>query len=314
MEPASADLAGVTVTHPATPADRAAMAAMRAVVEPNKGKMQGPAARGPFDAIMGRVVPPAGVTYAADAVGGVPGWWCRPADARPGRAVLHLHGGWFNFGSAEAFRHLVGHVAAAAAAAAFVPDYRLAPEHPFPAAVDDVRACYRGLVDRGVGPVAVTGDSAGGCLALVLAAAEAAGNAVPVGIVALSPVTDLSMTGASWHTRSAADPYFTPPQASALIRAYLGGHEAADPQASPLFGDLTGLPPVRVHVGDDEVLLDDSRRYVAKAVAAGVDARLDVWDGMPHGFLGGVGRLDAAASALATVGAFLTGRFEAGRP
>ena len=295
-------------THPLAPQDKDAMAAMRAMVEPNKGKMQGPAARGPFDAITMRVVPPDGVAYRQETVGEVPGWWCQPEGVRPGATILHLHGGWFNWGSAEAFRHLVGHIARSAGADAFVPDYRLAPEHPFPAAIKDAEACYRALSADGARRIALTGDSAGGNLALVLLSRLAASSITPVGAAVLSPVTDLAMTGASWETRSAADPYFTQPQAAALIASYLGGADPADPSASPLYGNLAGLPPVCVHVGDDEVLLDDSRRYVERAVAAGTDARLDVWQGMPHGFLGGIGRLAAASLALAEVGQFLAGR------
>jgi acetyl esterase/lipase len=193
---------------------------------------------------------------------------------------------------------------------AFVPDYRLAPEHPFPAAPEDVRATYFGLVERGYSKIAVMGDSAGGNLALgllvYLSANSPSGTVAPVGAVVLSPVTDLSLTGASWETRASADPYFTHPQAVELVRAYLNGHDAGDPFASPLLADLAGVPPVRVHVGADEVLLDDSRRFVERAVAAGVDIELDVWEGMVHGFLGGVGRLAASTEALEIGGAFLT--------
>jgi epsilon-lactone hydrolase len=124
-------------------------------------------------------------------------------------------------------------------------------------------------------------------------------------------VTDLAMTGSSWESRASADPYFVRDQAEELIRAYLNGHGPADPMASPLYGDLAGLPPIRVHVGDDEVLLDDSLRYVERAVAAGVDAKLDVWEGMPHGFLGGVGHLEATSQALGAIGAFLSMQFAA---
>ena len=152
--------------HTISAEDKAAMAAMRTIVEPNKGRLQGTAARVPFDAIMERVVAPVGVAYEADTVGGVSGWWCRPESARTGEAILHLHGGWFNWGSAKAFRNIVGHIAARTGVGAFVPDYRLAPEHPFPAAIEDVRACYLGLIERGFSKVAITGDSAGGNLAL----------------------------------------------------------------------------------------------------------------------------------------------------
>ena len=299
------------VDHPFSSEDQIAMAAMRAVVEPNKGKLQGIAARVPFDAIMEHVAAPAGVVYEAGRVGGVSGWWCRPETVRLGQAIMHIHGGWFNFGSAHAFRHFAGHIAAHAGVAAFVPDYRLAPEHPFPAAAEDVRACYFGLVEQGFSKIAITGDSAGGTLALGLLAHLAANSASKalVGGVALSPATDLSLSGESWSTRAAADPYFTKPQATELVNSYLHGHDPTDPLASPLHADLAGLTPVRVHVGDDEVLLDDSVRFVGRAVAAGVDARLDIWEGMVHGFLGGVGRLTASNEALKLIGEFLSKRF-----
>lgn len=269
----------------------------------------------PFDAIMGRVVAPDGVNFRHDTVGAIGGWWCEPTEALPGAVILHAHGGWFNWGSAEAFRNLIGHIARSANANAFLPDYRLAPENPFPAALDDIRACYQGLVDGGAQSIALTGDSAGGNLALVLLAlisAQSFAKRVAVAAVALSPVTDLAMTGASWQSRADADPYFVRDQAEGLICSYLKGHDPADPTASPLYGILAGLPPIRVHVGDAEVLLDDSLRYVERAVAAGVDARVDVWEGMPHGFIGSVGRLDASAQALDAIGAFLSKQF-AGR-
>jgi monoterpene epsilon-lactone hydrolase len=301
------------VQHPLSAEDQVAMAAMRAIVEPNKGKLQGIAARVPFDAIMEHVSAPVGVVYEADRIGGVSGWWCRPENARPGHAIMHIHGGWFNWGSAQAFRHLAGHIAVSAGVAAFVPDYRLAPEHPFPAAAEDVRACYFGLTERGFSKIAITGDSAGGNLALellvYLATNRASGSEALVAGVALSPVTDLALSGDSWSTRAVADPYFTQPQASELVRSYLDGHSPEDPFASPLHADLKGLPPIRVHVGNDEVLLDDSVRLVERAVAAGVDARLDVWQGMVHGHLGGIGRLAASTETLQLIGEFLIDRF-----
>ena len=261
--------------HPITAEDTAAMAAMRAIVQPNKGRLQGTAARVPFDAIMERVLTPESVTYEADTVGEVPGMWCKPEDARPGEVVLHIHGGWFNWGSAQAFRNMVGHIAARAGVQAFVPDYRRAPEYPFPAAPEDVRASYLGLIERGFSKIAVTGDSAGGNLALGLTAYVSAGansaKSALVGSVALSPTTDLSLSGESWTTRAAVDPYFTRHQVTELVRSYLAGHDATDPFASPLYANLTGLPPIRVHVGDDEMLLDDSVRFVERAIAAGVD-------------------------------------------
>lgn len=280
---------------------------------PHKGELRGTAARAPFDGIIGSTVAPEGVTFREDRIGGIPGWWCEPSSALSGAALLHLHGGWFNWGTALAYRNLVGQIARSASANAFVPDYRLAPEHPFPAASEDAQACFQGLAQRGVRAIAVTGDSAGGNLALTLlsvASRSRADSAHVVGAVALSPVTDLAMTGSSWQSRAEADPYFVREQADALAEAYLDGHDARDPIASPLYGDLGGLPPIRVHVGDAEVLLDDSVRYVERAAAAGVDARVEIWEGMPHGFIGSVGHLEASAKVLTAIGAFLSARLE----
>lgn len=298
-----------TTTHPLTSADAVVMTGLREMVLPMKGKMHSIAARAPFDAIMGRVQAPVDVTFEADNVGGVAGWWCRPVDARVDEVILHLHGGWYNWGSAQAFRGLVAHIAVSAGAAAFIPDYRLAPESPFPSAVNDVKACYEGLFQRGVSRVAIVGDSAGGGLALGLLAWATSkarvGSPLPVAAVVLSPVTDLALSGESWSTRADADPYFARAQVEALVKSYLNEQAATDPLASPLYGILQDLPPVRVHVGSDEVLLDDSCLYVERAVAAGVDAKLDVWEGMPHGFLSTVGRTNAATSALEAIGNFL---------
>ena len=173
-------------------------------LNPTKDACRELAARVPFDGIMEHVAVPEGVTFEAGTVGGIPGWWCRPQSAQPGAVILHIHGGWFNWGSAKSFRNLVGHIATHAGAVAFAPDYRLAPEHPFPAAADDVRASYLGLLELGYKKIAVTGDSAGGNLALGLLISLKASHSnnlvVPVAGVALSPVTDLSLSGASWTT------------------------------------------------------------------------------------------------------------------
>src|SRR5256886_9254940 len=207
--------------HPLSPEDALGATALRASVAAFKGKLAGTAARGPFDAVMERVAAPPDVTVAADTVGGIPGLWAKPARPRQGAAILHLHGGWFNLGTARAYRNFVGHIAASAGAAAFVPDYRLAPEHPFPAAVTDVEACYRGLVDKQINKIAVTGDSAGGDLALVLLSIACApaykGGRAPVGAVDISPMTDLALTGESFQTRTQADPSFPKPQVAGLV-------------------------------------------------------------------------------------------------
>ena len=300
---------------PLDPEDASAIAPMRAALRAVKGlRAETGNARAQFDALMERVPPPGGITFETASVGDVPGLWVHPASNRSGEAILHLHGGWFNFGSARAYRHLVGHIAARAGARAFVPDYRLAPEHPFPAAIDDVLACYRGIEESGVRRVAVTGDSAGGNLALVLASCVAAravsARATLVGAAAVSPVTDLTLSGRTYETRADADPLFTRPQVTELVRSYLGGADAGNPLASPLQGRFSGLPPIRIHVGDDEVLLDDSQRYVERAAAAGVDARLEVWMGMHHGFVSLIGMVKAATLSLDAIGGFLSERLQ----
>ena len=235
-----AHIDGLCRVHPLDPEDAAITAAMRAMVSSSKGARPGIEARGQFDALMESVLPRDDVTFEADTLGGVPGLWVHPADWRSSEAIVHLHGGWFNFGSAKAYRHLVGHIAARAGARAFIPDYRLAPEHPFPAATDDVLACYQGLAERDVHRIALTGDSAGGNLALVLASrvtGEAASiNATLVGVAVLSPVTDLTLSGATYETRADADPLFTRPQVAELVHSYLG---SADARAS------TGFAPSR---------------------------------------------------------------------
>jgi len=307
----TAEKAPWLTVHPLSQADSPAATALRAAVAPFKGKLGGTAARAPFDDVMERVMAPTDVTFEADTVGGISGFWAKPARAQKGAAIIHVHGGWFNFGSARAYRNLVGHIASRAGADAFIPDYGLAPEHLFPAAVMDVEACYRGLVDKGINKIAVVGDSAGGNLALVLLSIACGkpykGDLAPVCGVAISPVTDLALTGESYETRADADPYFTKSQAAGLVASYLGHADPNQPLASPLYGEFSGLPPIRVHVGDDEVLLDDSRRYVERAARAGVDAELDVWMGMPHGFVTGIGQFDAARESLDAIGAFLKG-------
>jgi len=295
--------------HPLDPEDAAVTATFRAMLSSSKGAKAGVGARGQFDALMERVSPRNDVIFDAETVGGVPGMWVYPANPQSDEAMLHLHGGWFNFGSAKAYRHLVGHIVARVGTRAFIPDYRLAPEHPFPAATDDVMTCYEAIVRTGARRIALTGDSAGGNLALGLASRIASMATSPdstlVCVAVFSPISDLTLSGATYETRADADPLFTRPQVAALVQSYLRNADARHPQASPLLGPFSGMPAIRIHVGDDEVLLDDSLRYVERAAGAGVDIRADVWMGMPHGFPGSVGKLKAAGQALDAVGVFL---------
>jgi monoterpene epsilon-lactone hydrolase len=300
------------VIHALEPGDAVAVKAMRPFMGRGKGVPLGVEARGQYDALTGSIPAHDDVTYEAGSCGGILGLWVLPVEWHPDVAMVHLHGGWFGFGSAVGYAHLVSQIAARTKARTFVPDYRLAPEHPFPAATEDALACYRGLSKLGIRKVALTGDSAGGNLALGLAARVADDvsdtNINLVGVVALSPVTDLSLSGESYETRAEADPLFTRAQVAVFVHAYLAGADPRQGLASPLYGSFAHMPAIRIHVGDDEVLLDDSRRYVANAVDAGVDARLDIWMGMAHGFPGSVGKLKAAGLAIDAVGSFLADR------
>ena len=293
--------------------DHTAMATMRRAAAAAKGSITGPEARQPYDAILERTPTAPGVTFEAATVGGVPGWWCRPVHNRaPASAVLYLHGGAYILGTAYAHRHLVSQLVARSGVDFFSADYRLGPEHPFPAAVSDALAAYQGLVVLGRHQVALAGNSAGGGLALVVAAiathlaASSPAALPPLAVLAFSPWTDLALASASMQTRAEADPVLTQASLASCAGLYLHGHDAQDPRASPVYGNLAAMPPTQGHVGDAEVLLDDSVRYVEQAQAAGAAASLHVWEGMPHVFVSNVQGFQAASQALDLSGEFLT--------
>ncbi|MFM0466947.1 alpha/beta hydrolase [Paraburkholderia strydomiana] len=203
--------------------------------------------------------------------------------ARP--TVLYLHGGGYYFCSPRTHRSIVFGLATRANAPVFSLDYRLAPEHRFPAALDDATAAYRYLIAEGTAPesIVIAGDSAGGGLALAtLVALRDAGDPLPAGAVLFSPWTDLAATGASIVDNDGADPMFSGPAIAKAAKVYLGDMPATHPYASPVYADLRGLPPLFMMAGSTEVLLDDSRRVAANARAAGVDCELEVWKKMPH--------------------------------
>jgi monoterpene epsilon-lactone hydrolase len=304
-----------TTYHNEYPADQAAMQAMRAELRLHPALEFGPEARPVFDELIARTPAALNVSYEAATVGGVPGWWCRPSNAIEGAAILYLHGGAYILGSAAAYRDFAGQIAARAIAAAFIADYRLAPAHRFPGAVDDAIAAYQGLSADGYSRLALVGDSAGGGLALSLlllaTAASKTGSVLqPAAAAVMSPWTDLALTGDSIATRSSADPLITRDALEKAAQLYLGGQDLCDAQASPLYGDLTGLPPVRLHVGDDEILLDDSCRFSERIGIAGGSAQLHVWQGMVHVFPANIELLQAAREALDDIGEFLRSYLE----
>jgi acetyl esterase/lipase len=236
---------------------------------------------------MGAVSPlPEGVRCEPVDAGGVPGEWITPADADD-RTVLYLHGGGYVIGSITAYRALAARIAVAARARALAIEYRLAPEHPYPAAIDDAVAAYRWLLDQGIAPsrLAVAGDSAGGGLtAATLIALRDAGHPLPAAAVLMSAWLDLTCTSESMTTKAGDDPVLTPQRLRYWAGQYLNGTgtDATAPAASPVHADLAGLPPMLLQAGTAEVLLDDSRRFAARARQAGVDVTLDVWDDMVH--------------------------------
>lgn len=216
---------------------------------------------------------------------GVNAEWITAPGAAADRAVLYLHGGGYVMGSLKTHRDLMGRISRAAQARVLGLDYRLAPEHPFPAAVEDALAGYRFLLDQGLRPArtAIAGDSAGGGLTLAtLVAARDAGLALPAAAVCLSPWVDLEGTGASMKTRLHVDPVASPEGTHLLAQMYLAGKDLRTPLAAPLHADLKGLPPLLIQVGDHETLLDDSTRVAEKARAAGVKVTLEVWPEMIH--------------------------------
>jgi acetyl esterase/lipase len=218
---------------------------------------------------------------------GVPGEWITAPNSSDAATIFYLHGGGYTIGSVNTHADMVSRICRASGARAFSLDYRLAPENPFPAAVEDATKAYRWLLGQGIRPesIVISGDSAGGGLSLAtLLSLKDAGDPLPGAAVLLSPWTDLLATGESMKTRKAADPMINPDLAIQGAIQYHGATPASDPLVSPLYGDFHGLPPMLIQVGDAEVLLDDSTRVAERAKAAGVDVTLEVWDEMIHVF------------------------------
>lgn len=228
---------------------------------------------------------PKGVDYRPDTVGGIAGEWVtRPGLAEAAPVLLYLHGGGYLACSAKTHRPITG-AFANSGLRVFVPEYRLAPEHPFPAAVEDAEAAWDGLLARGylANSIGVAGDSAGGGLSLALMVAlRDAGKAMPAAAVLFSPWTDLASTGESMRSNAKRDAMFHAPSTSDGAAYYLGGTDARTPLASPLYADLHGLPPLLIHAGDREILRDDSTRLTRRAREAGVSVEERIWPVVPH--------------------------------
>lgn len=227
--------------------------------------------------------PPRAVRISPAQISGVPGEWLEAPNSGD-RILLYLHGGGYFGCSAETHRPITAWFALHGFRV-FAPNYRLAPENPFPAAVDDAAAVYRGLLAEDHSPqqTVVAGDSAGGGLAVsLMLVLRSAGTPLPAASALFSPWTDLVATGDSIRTNAARCAMFNGPDVGPSARYYLGNGDPRNPLASPLYADLTGLPPILIHVGADEVLRDDSTRLAEKARAAGVPVELKIWPVVPH--------------------------------
>ena len=228
---------------------------------------------------------PRGCRAEAVDLGGVPAQIVRTPQSRADRTLLYLHGGAFAMGSPRTHRALVASIAARTGVTGVLPDYRLAPEHPFPAAPDDCLTAYRALLARGVDPatLVIGGESAGGGLVFTLLAdILREGLPLPAAVFALSPVVDLGFGAATIRENAARDVLLPANRVGEVQRHYLAGHDARDPRASPLFADFHGAPPVAIWAGDTEILLDDARRMAAHLKDDGVAVRCDILHDLPH--------------------------------
>jgi acetyl esterase/lipase len=243
----------------------------------------------------------------ADA-GGIKAEWLTTSEVDGGRAILYLHGGSYVMGGISTHRELAGRIARSARARVLLIDYRLAPEHPFPAALEDSLAAYRWMLANGVNPLrlVIVGDSAGGGLTVAtLVAIKEARLAMPAAAVCLSPWVDLELTGASMTTKAAVDHLVRKEELAGHAKRYLAGKDPRTPLASPLYADLAGLPPMLIQVGTAETLLDDANRLAERARSAGVNVTLDIGEDMIHVWSSFASMLEEGQHAIDRIGEFV---------
>ncbi len=240
--------------------------------------------RAQSEAFAAAFVAPPGLRIEQDELGGIPVEWILPDGADEAPVLFHLHGGGYVLGNPAGSRPFTTAFALKAHARVVSADYRLAPENPFPAAVQDSVAAYRGLLERiPARRVSIGGESAGGGLAVATLLAARAGNLpLPSSAVLVSPWTDLTCTAETFNTKAYVDPLLTRRALKEMADAYVPESSARLPLASPLFGDLSGLPPMLIHAGSEEVLLDDAKNLHRRALLHGVDAQIEIWHRMIH--------------------------------
>ncbi|MCI0516764.1 MAG: alpha/beta hydrolase [Woeseiaceae bacterium] len=249
-----------------------------------------------------------GVRRREATVGDITCEWLVPDKCDETPVILYLHGGIYMLGSAHTHRRMVSFIARAAGMRALIPNYRLAPEHPFPAAIEDATLIYRKMLEQGIaaGRMAIAGDSAGGGLTMAtLLSLKNSGDPLPAAAVLLSPWVDLAAKGETLKTRAGVDPWFDPDNMPEMVRRYCGNRDPKAPLISPLYGDLSGLPPLLIQVGDHEILLSDSTRLAERVTKTGGSATLQVWPEMWHVFQYFIGQMPESAKAIADIGSFL---------
>jgi epsilon-lactone hydrolase len=248
-------------------------------------------------------------------LGGVSAVEVTIADGDSEKVILYFHGGVYVIGSAASSVPLVSDVARHVGARAFTLDYRLAPEHPFPAAVEDAQDAYQGLLEQGIRPeqIALAGESAGGGLAVaLLVALRDSGAPLPSSAYLMSPYADLTLSGDSMVTKEALDSTLSPDALGLRIPDYVDSADPKDPLISPVFADLSGLPPLLIQSGSHEILLSDALRLAEHAALADVEISLDVVPGAPHVFQAFAAMVDGASAALERASLFLNGHYAAG--
>lgn len=264
-----------------------------------------------YSRFLGQFPAPEDVRFEPVQADGVPVEWMTPAEAAAARTVLYLHGGGYLIGSPIDYREMAPRIARAAQARVLAVDYRLAPEHPHPAAVDDAVTAYRWLLANGGTPeqTVIAGDSAGGGLTVAtLVALRDQGVPLPAAGVCISPWVDMEAAGASVERNAEADPLVKKELLLTMAQGYLQGQDPRTPLASPLYADLGGLPPLLIQVGSIETLLDDAVRLTERAKAAGVDVTFETWEGTPHVWHWFGSFLPEAQQAIDRIGAFVRQR------
>jgi acetyl esterase/lipase len=243
---------------------------------------------------------------------GISAEWICAKEAHEERVILYLHGGGYNTCSPNTHRELAAHISMASGAKVLLPDYRLAPEHPFPSALEDATSAYRWLLDTGLTSrnISIAGDSSGGGLSIATSISlRDAGDPSPASIACISPWTDLEMSGNSIKTHAIIDPLLNLQILKIWASNYIGDNDPCSPLISPIYADLRGISPLLIHVGSDEMLLDDSTRIVKKAKSADVDVKLKIYNHMWHVFHLNAKLMPEAKNAIEELGSFLRKHF-----